>query len=190
MIALLKGVVDEVESDSIYLDVNGIVFEIYLSSFDLEKINIGNSYKIYIDEIIKEDNWTLFGFLDRNNRDIFRELIKINGVGPKVAIAILSTLTVDELLNVIVSNNPQPLTKVPKVGQKTAKKILSELTEIEEQLRQFATLPNRQAGEKAIAIEALEKLGFHRNTILPIIQEINHTSHQEIIKETLKLLAK
>lgn len=190
MIAVLKGVVDEVDSNSIYLDVNGVIYEVYLSLFDLESCKVGERIKIYIEEIIREDSYTLFGFLKRGERDIFRELIKINGIGAKVAMAILSTLSIDELLHILDTNNEKALTKVPKIGLKTAKRILNELIDLRDKIASSIDIQDGETQEKRIAIEALEQLGFKRSDILKVVNQIETKPHQEIIREALRQLTK
>jgi len=190
LIAVLKGVVDEVDSNSIYLDVNGVIYEVYLSLFDLESCKVGERIKIYIEEIIREDSYTLFGFLKRGERDIFRELIKINGIGAKVAMAILSTLSIDELLHILDTNNEKALTKVPKIGLKTAKRILNELIDLRDKIASSIDIQDGETQEKRIAIEALEQLGFKRSDILKVVNQIETKPHQEIIREALRQLTK
>ena len=103
MIAALKGKIFAKDNGKILLDVNNIIYEINVSmiTFSLAKDEV----LFYIVEIIKENEYSLYGFLDKNEKKLFEMLIKLNGIGPKVALAICSTYTPSEFLEIIKSNN-------------------------------------------------------------------------------------
>ena len=189
MIVGLKGVVEKIQTNSIYLDVQGVVYEIFITLIDLEQIEKGSKLKIHIEQIIREDSNNLYGFLKIETKLFFKELIKITGVGAKIAIAILSTISEIELIDIIERGDKKALAKVPKIGLKTAKRILNELIDIKDRLIVSGSTSSEKS-EKSIAIQALEQLGVNRNIILKIVNETQMNRHQDIIKESLGKLAK
>ena len=183
MIVKLKGVVEDVSTNSIYLDVQGVVYEVFTTLTDLENLKDGQNIEINIIQIIREDSNTLYGFIKKETKTFFKELVKITGVGAKVAIAILSTISEQELVDIIDRADEKALVKVPKIGLKTAKRILNELIEIRERFV-VAGLSSVNS-EKSISIQALEQLGFNRNEIVKVVNQTTMETHQEIIKESL-----
>lgn len=188
MIAKLKGTVDELKPSSLYLDVNGVVYEIFTPLPLLEEFSEEQKTVIYISEIIREDSYTLYGFKEFSDKTLFEELLKINGIGAKVAIAILSTLSKAELSHILDSEDERALTKVPKIGPKSAKKILIELLSIRDRL-DLESQADSGSREKSVAVEALEQLGFPRKDILKAIDSCTGETHQELIRESLRLLS-
>jgi Holliday junction DNA helicase RuvA len=190
LIAKLKGVIDEVQTSSLFIDVKGVVYEVFTPLPFLETINKNENINIFISEIIREDSYTLYGFKEFKEKKLFEELLKINGIGAKVGIAFLSTISFSELANILEKEDEKPLLKIPKVGLKSAKKILIELISIKDKL-DLKSLDNNQENsnhEKNIAIEALEQLGFSRKDIIKGLNYCNGKTHQEIIKELLLIL--
>jgi Holliday junction DNA helicase RuvA len=187
LIVGLKGSIESLESNSIYLDVNGVIYEVFMTLPDLEGVEEKREVSIHIHQIFREDSVELFGFLERSGKNLFRELIKISGVGSKVAMAILSTISGSELLQIIENGDEKALTKVPKIGAKSAKKILTELTFIKDRLDISG---DSVSSEKSIAIQALEQLGFNRKDILSAVDGVSSENHSDIIREALQKLAK
>ena len=183
MIVGLKGVVEYIDTNSIYIDVQGVVYEVFTTLTDLDKIEKKENISIYIEQIIREDSSNLYGFLRKDTKLFFRELIKITGVGAKVAIAILSTISEVELIEIIERGDEKALVKVPKIGLKTAKRVLNELIEIKDRLKVSGTSSGNS--EKSISIQALEQLGFNKKDILKFVNESQMEKHQDIIKEAL-----
>jgi len=177
MIAALRGVVFEKENGKIFLDVNGVIYELNVSMMTYSNAKDG---VYYITEIIKENEYSLYAFLDKQEKKLFDSLIKLNGVGPKVALAICSTYTPKNFMDIISSQNINALKKVPGIGPKSAKRILVEMSEFE--------IENVNP-EVDQAIIALENLGFNKQDILKVISGLNG-SVEELIKEALKRLSK
>lgn len=114
--------------DYIALDINGLAYKIYISLKTFEKLEeIGQKEKVYIHTNVKEDDISFYGFKTENERELFRELIKISGVGPKLTLAILSTYNVKDVINIVLDNNSKLFTKVPGLGEKKAQKIILDL---------------------------------------------------------------
>jgi len=173
MIAALKGKIFEKENGKILLDVKDVIYEINVSLLTFSNAKDGI---YYITEVIKENEFTLYGFLDKNEKKLFDTLIKLNGVGPKVALAICSTFTPEEFVDIISNNDINTLKKVPGIGPKSAKRILMEMGDFE--IGNINPIQNQ-------AITALENLGFKKAEIMKAINGVEG-SLEEVIKEALK----
>ena len=182
MIVALKGKVFKKNVSSIYLDVNSVIYEVNLSFNSYSEVNLNEEVLIYITEIIREDSYTLYGFTSEVEKEMFDTLIKLNGIGPKVAMAICSTYKVDTFAQIIESKNVSALTKVPGIGPKGAKRILVELSEF------VVTNLDNKPSAKLDAQKALESLGFKSESISAVLRKITSTTTEEIIKDALKML--
>ncbi|WP_024786674.1 MULTISPECIES: Holliday junction branch migration protein RuvA [unclassified Lebetimonas] len=178
MIAALKGRIFEKEGGKIFLEVNGVIYELNVSMLTFSNASDGI---YYITEIIKENEYSLYGFSDKNEKKLFERLIKLNGVGPKVALAICSTYTPETFMDIISTKNIEALKKVPGIGPKSAKRILMEMSEFE--IENVNPVFNQ-------ALTALENLGFNKKDILKALNGIEGGSVEEMIKEGLKRLSK
>jgi Holliday junction DNA helicase RuvA len=126
MIASIQGQIDLTGTDHMVINVNGIGYKVYVPHSALEHTGTGEVF-LYTLLIVREDALTLYGFPTTGEREIFETLLKINGVGPRLALSILSTSSVDNLRNAIYTERPEILTRVPGIGRKTAQKIVFEL---------------------------------------------------------------
>jgi Holliday junction DNA helicase RuvA len=187
LIVGIRGKVESLESNSLYLEVSGITYEVHLSIPDLDSLEVGTEISLHILQIFKENSVELFGFLQKSKKTLFSELIKISGVGPKVGMAILSTISSEELLHIIETEDEKGLTKVPKIGPKSAKKIIHELSFVKDKL---GLSGDEQNSEKSIAIQALQQLGFAQKEIVSVLDSVTSQNHSEMIKEALQRLAK
>lgn len=127
MIATIRGRVARITEESIILEVGGIGVDVAAPRPTLEQCREGEEAFLQTRLIVREDSLTLYGFAHIAERDLFDTLIKISGVGPKLAITILSSLSIDNLRNAVMSERPETLTRVPGIGKKTAQKIFFEL---------------------------------------------------------------
>lgn len=128
MIGRLKGILLEKQPPEILLDVQGVGYELLLpmtSFYDLPEI--GREATLFTHLVVREDAHLLFGFAQKTDRTLFRELIKTNGVGPKLALAILSAMSVEQFAYAIEREELSKLVKIPGVGKKTAERLLVEL---------------------------------------------------------------
>lgn len=126
MIATLEGHVAHKDSETITLVVGGVGLEVFAPRTTIEKIK-GERAFLYTRLIVREDSLTLYGFAAESERNLFDTFIKINGVGPKLAVTMLSSLSLDNIRNAVINERPEILTRVPGIGKKTAQKILFEL---------------------------------------------------------------
>jgi len=181
MIAALRGNVFKKRINSVLIDVNGIIYEVMVSLNSYSNLN-GEVF-VYVTEIIREDAYILYGFSDEYEKKMFDTLIKINGVGPKVAMAICSTFNPATFATIVQTKNISALKQVPGIGPKSASRILVELSDFSVDMEDETTLNVSEA------ITALEGLGFKKDSITKIIKDISATSTEEIIKQALKKLA-
>ncbi|MFB9884966.1 Holliday junction branch migration protein RuvA [Balneatrix alpica] len=128
MIGRLEGIILEKQPPQLLVDVAGVGYEVEASMQTHFRLpERGKKVVLYTHHLVREDAQLLYGFVERQERDLFRVLIKVNGVGPKLALAILSTLNIKELVTVVHHQDVQRLVKVPGVGKKTAERLLVEL---------------------------------------------------------------
>lgn len=128
MIGYMKGIVEGIYEDRIILEVNSIGYNIFMPLSAIDRIGgLGEEIKIYTYLNVREDAMLLFGFLTKDDLDFYKLLIGVNGIGPKVGLAILSTMTTDDLRFAILSEDSKRIGKTPGVGPKTAQRLIIEL---------------------------------------------------------------
>lgn len=195
MIAYIKGKLEEIQLSSVILDVGGIGYEISvpasaLSSLQLQK---NKEVKLYTYLQIKEDGMSLFGFLNLDDLQLFQKLITVNGIGPKGALSILSTLSANELRLAVASGDSKAIAKSHGIGKKIAEKIVLELKDkvsvsgIFESDRINAAV---QPAESEV-VEALISLGISSSDANRAVHGVQHTenmSAEEILHLALKNL--
>lgn len=128
VIAYVNGILENLEEGNAVIDVNGIGYNVNISGSTMDRMpGIGEMVKLYTYTNVKEDAFTLFGFLSRDELNLFKLLITVNGIGPKGGLAILSVMTPDELRFAILAGDSKSLSKAPGIGKKTAERITLEL---------------------------------------------------------------
>lgn len=185
MIVGLIGKVVKKEPTSLQLNVGGVIYEVFVSLNCSSKI-ISDEITLEITEIIREDAHNLYGFLDSNEKKLFDTVIKINGVGPKVALAICSTFTPSSFAQIVTSNDVNMLKRVPGIGPKGASRILVELSGfiVDGASSDEATNINIEASL------ALESLGFKKDIVTTILKSCTSTTTAELVREALRKLQK
>lgn len=205
MIFAISGVITQTDSTTVVVETNsGVSYELFVSSFDLNTVQVEQQHKFFVQEIIREDCYHLYGFLSESTKKVFNELIKINGIGPKVAITILSQLSINELMNCVRTQSLTSLLSVKGLGKKGAEKLLLALRD--KWVKWLQLMPeetpllypnnspkhNQQPEYIADALEALVTLGYDRRkaekTVAAIAQQTNDT--KQIITLALKELSK
>lgn len=171
MIAYLKGKVISMTEETVIVDVGGIGYEVYCSGSAFRKIGNGEFAELYTYLQMKEDGMTLFGFVSPAEKDVFLKLISVSGVGPKLAISVLTALTADELAATIAQADVKKLSKVKGLGKKTAEKIVlemhgkisaAEIMSVDPDEKPVAQ-ESKLSPEDEDAAAALQGLGFTRN---------------------------
>lgn len=127
MIGKLKGTVDEIAEDHAVIDVHGVGYMAFCSSRTLASMNAGEAAVLFIETYVREDQLKLFGFTNQLEREWFRLLQSVQGVGAKVALAVLSTLTPSDLANAIALQDKAMVARAPGIGPKVAQRIVTEL---------------------------------------------------------------
>lgn len=128
MIGQLKGVLAEKQPPYLLIDVNGVGYEVEVPMSTLYRLpSPGQVVALFTHLTVREDAHLLFAFYERRERDLFRELIRLNGVGPKLALALMSSLDIDDLVRAVHNQDSAVLVRVPGVGKKTAERLLIEL---------------------------------------------------------------
>ena len=159
MIVGIEGAIERKDPTFIHLNVHGLIYEVFISINTSNAIN-EKSVKLYTTQIIREDAQLLYGFVKRSEKKMFDTLIRINGVGPKVALAICSTFSPETFAKVVSSKDVGMLKRVPGIGPKSASRILVELAD-------FIVDGQEDAVSTAMteAVMALESLGFKKEHI-------------------------
>lgn len=196
MIAWLKGELLEKQPPSILLNVNGIGYELEapMSTF-YELPEVGQTVTLFVHMVVREDAQLLFAFADKQQRELFRSLVKVNGVGPKVALAILSTLAPQELLTCMVNEDITQLCKVPGIGKKTAQRLVVEMKDrLEKEFADVEFDDNSQSSssnaDRNDAIAALVSLGYKNTDAAKVVKALpNELSSEELIRQSLRTLS-
>ena len=191
MIAFIKGTVDSLSEGKMILESHGIGYELNIpaSMFDAG-IREGEELKIYTHMSVREDGISLFGFLSREDLEIYRMLIGVSGIGPKAALAVLSTLTADNLRFAVLSEDVQAIAKTPGIGKKTAQKLILELKDkfdLQEAFEQ--KLAGNQAAAAVRQVQALTALGYSGTEALQAVKKVEITEGMDseaVLKAALK----
>jgi len=182
MIVGIEGTVERKDPTFVHVNVHGLIYEVHVS------INTSNAVqdkkvKFFVTQVIREDANLLFGFMDLNEKKMFDTVLKINGVGPKVGLAICSTFTPDTFAKVVAAKDVSMLKRVPGIGPKAASRILVELADF---------IVDGNAGTEASgalgeAVMALESLGFKREAIQKALSGASGDT-STLVKEGLRKL--
>jgi Holliday junction DNA helicase RuvA len=127
MISILHGNVISQETDGIIVDVNGVGFHVLTPSGLRDRLQPGENIFLYTKMIVREDAWLLCGFETKEGREVFELLLSVNGIGPRLAMGILSTLSPDIIRRAVFNEQPEVFSRVPGIGNKTAQKIVFHL---------------------------------------------------------------
>lgn len=196
MISWLKGTVKFCKPTSLILDVNGVGYGLSTPVSVFNRFVEGDAAELYVYTHLKEDQLKLFGFITEGEKDLFQVLISVTGIGPSIALSILSGIAMDELMQAVALDDTSRLVKIPGIGKSKAEKIVFELKRKEKKLQQFkpadgtTTFDQGTAGE---ALDALTSLGFDSTSALSVIRDIQKeqpdATLEVCIKEALKRLS-
>ena len=181
MISFLKGYIEEKSEKSIFLDVNGVGYEVYMPAGSASQLpSVGEEVKIHTYLQISENGIGLYGFLTKDELNVFKLLITVNGIGPKGAVGILSALTANELRLAVLVDDDKAIAKAPGIGAKTAKKLILELKdkfhledaleEIAEPVQTTGRGKNEMGDAHAEAVQALVALGYSNSDALKAVR--------------------
>lgn len=192
MIAYLRGKVFSVTAESAVLDVNGVGYEIIspLSTLAELQIKMGTDCQVWVHTHVREDAMILFGFLSAQEKDFFLSLLKVNGVGPKMAVNLMSGAGVDRIIEMIEAEDVKSISKLPKVGKKTAEQLILTLKGklvLAEPENKKITKANRRYSDVE---SALINLGFKSNDVEKVLQGMpDDLAFEEGVRRGLSVLS-
>lgn len=191
MIGTLSGIVDEVLDNGVILSVGGIGYIVHVSYRTLVNYQRGDALKLYIEtHVNREGVPQLYGFVDTEERNCMKALIKVSGINYKTALSILDRLTPDQIFSAII-NEDKAVLKVAGVGNKMISKIFAELASYAQKL-EFNVMKKRVASpEETDAIAALVSLGYEKTQVLDALEKVGVTHNlSDTIRSALKELSK
>ena len=198
MISYIRGELAAVETEKVIVDVGGVGYGIYMPAQAMSLLpSPGNEVKIHTYLNVREDAMQLFGFLTRDDLEVFRLVIGVSGIGPRGGLSILSQLSPDSLRFAVMSGDVKAISAAPGIGKKTAEKLIIELKDklsiedvlnnaIQESEADFT--PGNSNGIQAEAVQALVALGYGNAESLRAVKAVNleNPTVEELLKEALK----
>ncbi len=198
MIGRLRGTLAEKQPPHVIIDINGLGYELEVPMTTLYRLpSVGEPLTLHTHLVVREDAHLLYGFFEKRERELFRELIRLNGVGPKLALALMSGLEVDELVRCVQAQDTSVLVRIPGVGKKTAERLLVEL---KDRFKAWETVPGmsslvvepRAGGAVSSAendaVSALISLGYKPQEASRAVSAIKEDglSSEDMIRRALK----
>lgn len=199
MIAYVNGIIEDISEDNVVVDIGGLGYNVKISADTASRLpGIGEQVKLYTYTCVREDAFLLYGFLSRNDLDIFRKCITVNGIGPKGALAILSVMDADSLRYAILSGDTKAISKAPGIGARTAERLILDLKdkvkiddaminrEIAMTAQENIAASNPQIKE---AVEALVSLGYGQTESLKAVNAVDGAESMDagkLLKAALK----
>lgn len=194
MYAYIKGTIEEISPEGVVIEAGGVGYLLLCSLATMQSLKTGETVRLYAYQAVREDAITLYGFLHQEEKRMFLRLITVSGIGPKIALQVLSAISPRELALALVTGDTTALTRVPGIGKKTAQRLILELKEKVDQdelpsggAAVGAAGTNTNASE---AIMALIALGYPSGEASRAVQAVAASagSVEEIIRMTLKSL--
>lgn len=199
MIGFLSGKIRAKTSDALVLNVNGVGYDVLISQQNMLFIGeVGSEIELEIYTHVTEYHMQLFGFLNHQEKEVFKKLISISGVGPKMGLAILSGLVIEDLIHAIIHEDVVRLTQISGVGKKTAERIIIELKD-KFKLEKSTSVHNQSSQHtensqmRHDALQALVSLGYAEKDIRRVLKEVVITDVENLsslIKKLLGVLSK
>jgi Holliday junction DNA helicase RuvA len=198
VIGRLRGTLAEKQPPHVIVDINGLGYELEVPMSTLYRLPaVGEPLTLHTHLVVREDAHLLYGFFEKRERELFRELIRLNGVGPKLALALMSGLEVDELVRCVQAQDTSVLVKIPGVGKKTAERLLVEL---KDRFKAWETVPGMSAlvvepraggavsSAENDAVSALISLGYKPQEASRAVSAIKEDglSSEDMIRRALK----
>lgn len=195
MIAFVKGKIEDLSEENVVIDIGGVGVNVKISAGTFNLLpGIGGEVKLYTYTSVREDAFILFGFLTRDELELFKKLITVNGIGPKGGLSILSVMSADELRFAIVSGDGTAIARAPGIGKKTAERVILDLRDkisLEDTLIHRKMQVSGAAGQDSHAVneavEALTALGYSASDALQAVKKVAPDKNMDV--ETLLKLA-
>ena len=203
MLSYIIGEVAEISADTIVVENNGIGFNIKTSAITIDSLPpVGDMVRIYTYLHVREDAMQIFGFLSKDELEVFKLLLNVNGIGPKGALGILSAISTDDLRFAVLSDDVNLIKSCPGVGAKTAQKLIIELKDKLRLEDAFEMAVNNNNKKNTVqdntvivmneAVEALVSLGYSSKDAIAAVKKVENIQNknsEQILKEALKGLA-
>ncbi len=201
MIAFVKGQLEDISEENAEIDVGNMGVNVKISARTASLLpGMGKTVKLFTYTLVREDTFNLYGFLTRDDLDIFKKLITVNGIGPKGGLAILSVLSADELRFAVLSGDSAAIARAPGVGKKTAERVILDLKDkisLEDTLvhKEMQTSKDEAASvdgrARTEAVEALTALGYSSSEALRAVKSVPEGESMDVetlLKQALKNL--
>ena len=201
MIAFVKGQLEDISAENAVIDVGNMGVNVKISARTASLLpGMGKTVKLFTYTLVREDTFNLYGFLTRDDLDIFKKLITVNGIGPKGGLAILSVLSADELRFAVLSGDSAAIARAPGVGKKTAERVILDLKDkisLEDTLvhKEMQTSKDEAASvdgrARTEAVEALTALGYSSSEALRAVKSVPEGESMDVetlLKQALKNL--
>lgn len=203
MISFIKGYVAETTENSVILETDSIGYEIFMTGTAIEETSrMQDKIKIYTYFHVREDTMQLYGFLSRDDLEMFRLLLNVNGIGPKAAMGVLAAITADELRFAVLSDDVKTISRAPGIGKKTAQKLILELKDklkledafekkLGHQAENLSLTDTSLRDSRQEAVEALTALGYSSTNALRAVRQVSEETGEDveaILKAALKQL--
>ena len=193
MIDRLRGIILEKRLDGVVVESGSFGLKVFLPGPNLGRLDEGDEVVLYTYLQVKDDGFSLFGFLDEEDRELYLLLIGVSGVGPKVAMGIFSRFSADDVIYFIQNGDAKSLTEAPGIGKKTAQRLLLELKDKVKDLHPVApavdVVQTSRAEPHQDALDALISLGYSPNEARDAVKGIDSDDVEIVLKEALKRLA-
>ena len=203
MVSYIIGEVAEISADTVVVENNGIGFNIKTSAMTIDSLPpVGDMVRIYTYLHVREDAMQIFGFLSKDELEVFKLLLNVNGIGPKGALGILSAISTDDLRFAVLSDDVNLIKSCPGVGAKTAQKLIIELKDKLRLEDAFEMAVNNNNKKNTVqdntvivmneAVEALVSLGYSSKDAIAAVKKVENIQNknsEQILKEALKGLA-
>lgn len=203
MISFIKGYIAETTENSVILETDSIGYEIFMTGPAIEETSrMQDKIKIYTYFHVREDAMQLYGFLSRDDLEMFRLLLNVNGIGPKAAMGVLAAITADELRFAVLSDDVKTISRAPGIGKKTAQKLILELKDklkledafekkLDHQEENLSLADTSHRDSRQEAVEALTALGYSSTNALRAVRQVSEETGDDveaILKAALKQL--
>ena len=188
MIGFVEGIIEYIDVDKIVVNNNGVGYNVFMPASQIDTLNVDETVRVFTYLNVREDAMQLFGFLTRDDLEVFKLLITVNGIGPKGGIAVLSTITTDDLRVAVISEDAKAISKAPGIGAKTAQKVIIELKDklnLEDVLEPKLD-DNNSMSEAVMALVALGYSQADAYRAVKSIDNIEELDVENVIKMALK----
>ncbi len=199
MIGYIKGILEDADEQSVTVEANGVGYRIFVPGSVLAgSLPMGQEIKIYTYLSVKEDAMQLYGFLTKDDLNVYKLLLGVSGIGPKAGLGILTGLTADELRFAVLADDVATISKAPAIGKKTAQKLILELKDklnlrdaFEQKMANQKQIPIAKGTDTHIqdAVEALVALGYPSADALRAVKRVEKSeelSVEDLLKAALK----